>query len=148
MAETETEPVAGPALVGEKLKVAVTDWDGLSVNGVVIGNILKPAPVTVTWLTVIAAVDELVTVTFWVAVAPTVTCPNEIELRLLPRDPEFPLPPPFELLELAVTPPHPQRAIKNRQTIRPASFRSLSTGSSRYELSHHSRARAFIKGAG
>ena len=53
----------------------------------------------------------MVTVMVWVAVVPTVTCPKSIEVRLLPRDPEFP--PPFELLELAVTPPHPQSATNN-----------------------------------
>lgn len=61
---TVTEPVTAPAVVGEKLKLPVTDWDGFSVKGVVIGNMLKPAPVTVIWLTVIELVEELVTVTF------------------------------------------------------------------------------------
>ena len=76
---------------------------------------------------------------------PTVTCPKSMEVMLLPRDP---LPPPFELLELAVTPPHPQSATKPRQTRTPASFTSLSTGSSRPELSCQNRAPAFTKGAG
>ena len=44
----ETEPVAAPALVGEKLKVADADCDGFSVNGVVIGETLKALPDTVT----------------------------------------------------------------------------------------------------
>ena len=44
----ETEPVAAPALVGEKLKVADADCDGFSMNGVVIGETLKTLPDTVT----------------------------------------------------------------------------------------------------
>ena len=44
----ETEPLAAPVLVGEKLKVDETDCDGISVNGVVTGETLKGAPDTVT----------------------------------------------------------------------------------------------------
>ena len=58
----DTDPVATPTLTGEKLNVADVDCDGFNVNGVVIGEEVKPVPDTVTWLTVIADVDEFVTV--------------------------------------------------------------------------------------
>ena len=142
----ETEPLAAPTFAGEKVKLADADCDGFSVNGVVIGDEAKPVPDTVTWVTVMAELDEFVTVIVCVAVVPTVTCPKSIDVRLLPRDPL--LPPPFEPLELAVTPPHPQSAISAAHITAPASFSSLSTGSSHPELSCQNRALAFLKGAG
>ena len=58
----ETEPLAAPTLVGEKVKLADADCEGFSVNGVVMGEEAKPVPETVTWLTVIAELEEFVTV--------------------------------------------------------------------------------------
>ena len=58
----ETEPLAAPTLVGEKVNVAEADCDGFRVNGVVIGEEANPVPETVTWLTVIAELEEFVTV--------------------------------------------------------------------------------------
>jgi hypothetical protein len=143
---TDTEPVATPTLVGVKVNVAEADCDGFSVKGVVIGEEAKAVPDTETWLTIIAELDELVTVIVCVAVVPTVTCPKSIDVGLLPRDPL--LPPLVEPLELAVTPPHPQSAISVKQISAPASFSSLSTGSSRQKLSCQNRASTFTKGAG
>ena len=67
--------------------MADADCEGFSVNGVVIGEEAKPVPETVTWLTVIAELDEFVTVMVCVAVVPTATCPKSMEVMLLPRDP-------------------------------------------------------------
>ena len=69
-------PVAVPADVGAKLTVRVVAWPGFSVNGELIPDTLKPAPVTVAALMVSGAVPEEVRVTDCVVVVFTVTLPK------------------------------------------------------------------------
>jgi hypothetical protein len=80
-----TVPLAAPATVGSKPTVKVAVCPGFSVNGALIPDTEKPAPVTETPLIVKAAVPVDVTVTGWVVAVFSRSVPKARLVELRPR---------------------------------------------------------------
>src|SRR5689334_24586689 len=75
-------PVALPAACGANVIAIAADCPAASVSGRVTALWLKPAPVIVRPLTVTATLEELLIVTFWLALEPVTTEPKASDCGL------------------------------------------------------------------
>jgi hypothetical protein len=71
-----TLPLALPADVGAKVTLKEVLWPGVKVSGVVIPEILKPVPATVTCEMLAFTPPVFFTVSVWLWLCPTVTLVN------------------------------------------------------------------------
>lgn len=79
---TESSPLAAPVAAGAKLAVKYAFCLGARVCGKAIPLALNSAPVTLTWVMVTRELPALITVTVFVAVAPSKTLPNRTGVGL------------------------------------------------------------------